>query len=162
MKKKVLKAVLASVTALFTSMASAGVSDPACMNAEVIGPKLFTDICWSCIFPIRVAGVSISGDSGSYPSDAVRDPVCACEDNLGVPRPGITTSMWEPFRLIELQRTPGCSSVLNGVRFPFDPIFLGNHGDAGYDSSDKSFMHFHYYAFPLMIMLDMFTGGECN
>lgn len=167
MKMKLVKAILATTFSLFASTAAIAqtgseVSDPSCINAQVIGPKMITDICWTCIFPIRVAGVPISGGGGSFPDDAVRTPVCACDDNLGVPRPGITTSMWEPFRLIEFQRTPGCSSVLNGAKFPFDPIFRGNHSNGDRDHSDGSFMHYHYYAFPLMIMLDMFTGGECN
>lgn len=161
MKKLLAKALLAAGLTLFGATAQAS-DDPMCHNAEVIGPKMFTDICWSCIFPIRVAGVPISGGNDYFPDDAVRDPLCMCEDNLGVPMPGITTSMWEPSRLIEFQRTPGCSSVLNGARFPFDPIFMGHHGDGDDDPNDDSFMHYHYYAFPLMIMLDMFTGGECN
>ncbi|EPG4157683.1 TraU family protein, partial [Klebsiella pneumoniae] len=103
-------------------------ADPGCQNAEVIGGKLITDICWSCIFPIKVAGVPISGGGGSFPSEAVSNPLCMCEDNLGVPRPGVTTSMWEPARLVEFQRVPGCSSVLNGVRFPFDRTNQGHHG----------------------------------
>src|SRR3546814_7350625 len=111
------KAIASAMLAIGLSAAANAQSvgdDPLCVNAEVIGPKMITDICWSCIFPIRVAGVPISGGDGVYPDDAVKQPVCACEDNLGVPRPGITTSMWEPFRLIEFQTTPGCSSVLNG------------------------------------------------
>ncbi len=153
-----------TLISIFLALSSSNVtaSNPTCINAQVLGPKLITDICWSCIFPIRVAGVPISGSSGRTPDGAVREPVCACEDNLGVPRPGITTSMWEPARLIELQRTPGCSSVLNGTRLPFNPLFMGHHGDGDDDQNDDSFMHYHYYAFPLMIMLDMFTGGECN
>lgn len=59
-------------------------ADPGCQNAEVIGGKLITDICWSCIFPIKVAGVPISGGGGSFPSEAVSNPLCMCEDNLGV------------------------------------------------------------------------------
>ena len=38
---------------------------------------------------------------GEDPPDmAVGSPVCACEDDLGVFHPGITTSMWEPARLV--------------------------------------------------------------
>ncbi len=133
-----------------------------CVDAKVIGPKMITDICWSCIFPIRVAGIPISGGGGSFPDEAVRSPVCVCDDNLGVPMPGITTSMWEPYRLVEFQRMPGCSSVLNGIKFPFDQTFLGTKGNAERDVSDKTFLHYHYYAFPLLIMLDLFVGKECN
>jgi conjugal transfer pilus assembly protein TraU len=156
---KILNSIL--LVALF-ALAGTAKADPGCQNAEVIGPKLFTDICWSCIFPIRVAGATMSGGGGSYPSDAVGSPLCACQDNNGIPRPGVTTSMWEPARLVEFQRVPGCSSVLNGTRFPFDRTFQGHHGEGTMDGGDGSFMHYHFYAFPLMTMLELFVKKTCN
>lgn len=83
-----------------------------CPDAGLLSGKLLTDVCWSCIFPIRVAGLPLG--SGNVPSGASNKSFCLCEDNLGVPRPGIVTSMWEPARLIELVRTPGCSPSLGG------------------------------------------------
>lgn len=160
MLKHVIKILAA--TALIGSAAAVHASDPGCHNAEVIGPKLITDICWSCIFPLRVAGVPISGPGGTMPDEAVSTPLCFCTDNLGVPRPGVTTSMWEPARLVEFQRVPGCASALNGVRFPFNRLFQGHHGDAVYDGGDGSFMHYHYYAFPLLTMLDLYATSGCN
>jgi len=32
--------------------------DPVCPDSELFSGKLITDICWSCIFPIRIAGYS--------------------------------------------------------------------------------------------------------
>lgn len=153
-------ACLCAAASLFGATANA--DTPGCSNAEVIGPKLFTDVCWTCIFPIRVAGINISGGGGSAPDDSVRRPVCACNDDLGVPRPGITTSMWEPARLVEFQRVAGCSSVLNGTRFPFDRLMQGNHADGEFDTTDGTFMHYHYYAFPLLVMMDLFVNKTCN
>ena len=148
---------------LMVSLFSGAVkADSGCQNADIIGPKLISGICWSCIFPIRVAGVPIDGGGNVYPEGAVESPLCACKDNNGVPRPGITTSMWEPARLVEFQRVPGCSSVLNGTTLPFDRTFQGHHGEGSMDGGDGSFMHYHYYAFPLLIMMDMFIKGACN
>ncbi|WKL18793.1 TraU family protein [Comamonas testosteroni] len=143
-------------------MSSLSNAEVGCYSADLIGPKLFTDICWSCIFPIRVAGIPISGPGGSFPEDSVTSPLCACEDTNGIPRPGITTSMWEPARLVEFQRVPGCSSVLNGIRFPFDRLNQGNHSNSTHDGSDGTFMHYHFYAFPLLIMMDLFVNQKCN
>lgn len=157
--KKILLALFMTASTLLSSNVMA---DPGCQDANLIGPKMITDICWTCIFPLRIAGVDISGSSGRIPDEAVRRPFCMCDDNLGVPRPGVTTSMWEPARLVEFQRVPGCSSVLNGIRFPFDRINQGHHGEATYDGSDGSFMHYHYYAYPLLQMLDMFVKQSCN
>ena len=135
---------------------------PGCMNAQVLGPKLITDICWSCMFPLKVAGIPLSGGSGGAPSDAADQPVCACDDNLGLPRPGIPMSLWEPARLIEFQRVPGCSSVLNGIRFPFDRTAQGTHGTGTDRPGQLNFMHYHYYAFPLLTILDLFFPSMCN
>jgi conjugal transfer pilus assembly protein TraU len=153
---------LCTLTVLATLFFSVSANaDPGCQDAEVIGPKMVTDICWTCIFPIRVAGVTIS-DEAPVPDGAVTSPLCVCEDNQGVPRPGVTTSMWEPARLVEFQRVPGCSSVLGGTRFPFDRMNQGHHGEATYDGGDGSFTHYHYYTYPVMQMLDMFVKESCN
>lgn len=135
-----------------------------CVDANIISGKLITDICWTCIFPIRVAGIPISTGGDSFvPDDAVSGmPICLCEDGLGVPHPGITTSMWEPYRLVEFQVTPGCSSVLNGIRFPFDTANMGTHGDGEGDGAEMMFTHYHFYAFPLLVIMDLFTGRNCN
>lgn len=159
-----LKVILSVISSLMLMLAAsqAHADTPGCHDAKVIGPKLITDICWTCIFPIRVAGIPISGGGGSFPEEAVKTPVCACDDELGIPQPGITTSMWEPYRMVEFQTVPGCSSVLNGIRFPFDPTFHGKKGNTEKDQSDLLFMHYHYYAFPLLIIMDLFVGKECN
>lgn len=157
--KKVLMALLLSTVALFSVTAYA---DPGCKSADIIGPKMITDVCWTCIFPLRVAGMDISGSGGRVPDGAAKNPLCMCDDPLGIPAPGITMSMWEPARLVEFQTVPGCSSVLNGIRFPFDRMNQGTHSSGDFDGSDGSFMHYHYYAYPLLHMLDMFVQGGCN
>lgn len=151
---------------LFAVVSAAGTTvqanDAQCNNANIIGPKLITDICWNCLFPIRVAGIPMGGSASEIPEGHADRVVCACQDNHGVPHPGLVTSYWEPARLVEFQRTPGCSSVLNGMRFPMDQLFRGHHGGTDYDGGDGSFMHYHYYAFPLLLILDMFVSGQCN
>ncbi|MCE0759512.1 TraU family protein [Marinobacter sp. G11] len=158
MKKVLLTLMFVSSLAVVSGRA---VADPGCQDAQVIGPKMVTDICWTCIFPLKVAGTTIS-DAGYMPDEAVNSPLCMCEDNQGVPQPGVTTSMWEPARLVEFQRVPGCSSVLNGSQFPVDRLNQGHHGEAVYDGGDGSFMHYHYYTYPVMQMLDMFVKQSCN
>lgn len=138
-------------------------AEPGCHDANIFSGKLITDFCWSCLFPIRVSGISISGAGGTMPAGAVSVPICACPDSLGVPRVGTPVSMWEPARLIELQRVPGCSSVLGGKRvIPSDRLFQGHHGNGDFDGGDGSFMHYHYYSFPLHIMLNLAIKKNCN
>lgn len=141
---------------------ASGIAPGACKSSNLISGKLITDVAWSSLFPIRIAGVTLVG--GDFPDDAVEKPVCMCPDDKNLPRPGLTTSMWEPARLIEFQRIPGCSSVLNGTQLPFEETFLGMHGEnvVSGEQESSSFTHYHYYAFPLLSMLDLFTRRSCS
>ena len=51
------------IVALMTLMAAAQQAAAAdytgCPDAGLLSAKLLTDICWDCIFPIRIAGTSI-------------------------------------------------------------------------------------------------------
>lgn len=111
--------------------------------------------------PIRVAGIPMG--AGYSPDEAVNQPFCYCLDNLGVPKVGVGTSMWEPARLIEFQRVAGCSSVLGGVVLPFSRrTFQGTHGDGEKDGADPTFVHYHYYAFPILLMMELFVANCGN
>lgn len=193
-----------------------------CKSANLLGPKLITDICWRCIFPMKMAGAKIqpwghNEDTGPVPEDAgesddpikdiideydkehetlfdkagnwmsdLRDwvdqqlstvfgdgeevpdgasgkAVCMCMDNNGMPRPGIVTSFWEPYRLIEFQRSPGCLAALNGVRIKINPMNLGTAGTSPTKDPDRiQFFHYHYYSFPVLHLLELFSGKGCN
>lgn len=165
---KLLKGVLRTFFAtafLFlwqVAQAEAAKPDPTCQDSQLISGRLITDMCWDCVLPIRVAGAYLGGGQSQVPSKSTKKVLCLCEDDAGLPRPGFVTSMWEPARLIEFQRTPGCSSVLGGIRmFPANELNRGSY-DEKYSTSKGTFTHYHYYAFPLLLMLDLFTGSECN
>ena len=159
MKKLLISAVLAGVAA-FSANANAAAS---CEGNVIIGGKLVTEVCWTCLFPLYIAGVPAGNSSDSFtPDDAVLDPLCACEDNNGLLTPGVPTSMWEPARLIEFTTKPGCIHSFGGMELPFDKAHRGNIGyDTGDDGADN-FQHYHYMAFPLLTVMDLFSGGRCN
>ena len=155
------------LTALLVSgagpLSAAETPSPDCKNAKVLSGKLITDICWTCIFPLRVAGVTIAGDSSGAPEGGAKNPLCSCPDPAGLPQPGVVTGLWEPARLIELVRAPGCSMSLGGIKLPMsDWRSRGTSGDGRTGNDDKVFYHYHYYAFPLLMMLDLFDLGRCN
>nr|WP_093320035.1 TraU family protein [Thorsellia anophelis] len=155
-----LLSILSIYGVLFTPTAMSEVN-LTCHDAKVFSNKLLTDICWSCLFPIKIAGINLTG--GNAPKGASDRSVCLCDDALGLPTPGLVTSMWEPARLIELVRKPGCSPTLGGITLPLGQYRQqGTHGEGTYDAGDLAFYHYHYYAFPLMVMLDMFMDGHCN
>lgn len=136
-------------------------ADATCPDAELFSTKLITDVCWACLFPVRIAGISLFG--GSVPANAASSAVCSCKDGLGVPHPGFTVGMWEPARIVELVHSPRCSAALGGIRLPLGSRrLMGSPGHAEYDASDASFYNYHWYAFPLLIILDLFWDDRCN
>ncbi|WP_295402598.1 TraU family protein [uncultured Thiocystis sp.] len=133
----------------------------ACPDAQLLGPKLITDICWACLFPVRIAGVPIGG--GPMPSGATKQALCSCPAANGIPSPGMVISLWEPARIVELVRLPGCLPALGGARLNLGTMrTLGTPGQAEYDGSEVAFYNYHYYAFPLLVMLDLFFPDRCN
>ena len=47
-----------------------------CPEADGLGASLVNNICWDCIFPIRIAGADISLGDSFVPARAARTPVC--------------------------------------------------------------------------------------
>lgn len=131
-----------------------------CPDAQLFGPKLITDICWGCLFPIRLMGAKLGG--GDAPSGASNKALCACFDNAGIPEPGMGIGYWEPARLVEVVREAGCAPSLGGMSLPGSSRRMqGTPGSDENDSSDLGFYQYHYYAFPLLLMLDLFVSGGC-
>lgn len=152
----------AAVATLLTGPAAA--ASPDCPDAELLGPGLITNICWDCIFPIVIASAPLAfGDEGGPPAEAGSgQPLCVCDGPGGIPAPGITLGMWEPARLIEVVRTPGCSPLLMGTRIESILRDLqGSRGGRDYDAGDEAFYHYHLWAFPLIFILDLFTESDC-
>ena len=144
-----------------------------CPASDILGSGMISSICWSCIFPMKVAGIQLfgsplaSGETDSHgfalsskpavPADAADDVVCICDDGP-LPTVGIPTGMWLPTDLYETTLTPGCSSVLGGVRVGIsDPLYLGTSGDPTSDLEQQSFNHIHSYSYPLVTMMELFT-----
>lgn len=156
----------AVVTALLVSLYS-GSCGARCEKADLLSSKLITDVCWDCIFPLVVARVKIGSSSGDVPAGATDKYMCACRDHSGMNTPGIATSFWEPARLIEFQTRPGCMSALNmdlgsSGSGNFSRVRTGTPGLNSGAAGDLAFYHYHYYAFPLLEMLNMFTGIRCG
>ncbi len=170
--KSILKSVIL-IGAMFSSFTFAAddvtteqTENLICRDNELLSTKLFTDVCWSCIFPIKVAGATI-GPTGSVPDDAARGVLCACADGLGVYHPGVLSALWEPRRIIELTRTPGCMSSLGGATLDLgNELQFGPQTDGAADERRHrfsiSFYNAHMYAMPLLRMLDMYLPGDCN
>lgn len=154
------------VAAVFAAgvMLSTTVSANMCPDAGVFGTGMITKVCWSCLFPLVVGGVRLGGSGEDVPPGAADPaPLCLCQDNNGVYYPGVPVGMWKPARLIEVVRMPYCSPSLGGIMLQHDYKHLGGPGnDASESGQHMAFYQYHYFAFPLLTMLNLFLQPECN
>lgn len=135
-----------------------------CVDAQILSAKIISSVCWDCILPIRIAGIKWGGGSGSVPEGSTDKRVCLCYDRNNVPMAGLVTAMWEPFRLIEFQRTPGCSSILNGTKLPTVNKLKRGHLaiNEHVEGQQKTMLHYHYFAYPILNMLKIFSSATCT
>ncbi len=137
-------------------------------------PNLVSDICWKCLFPVRIGGRKIL-NWGSMPdnlSDLTGNPddfnpsnyICSCKDSNDIPRFGIYVSFWEPARVLEVVQKPGCFPFLFGLDMGEAIDFFGAYGTKGKGREDraegKAFYNVHYYLFPLMWIMDLLVGAD--
>ena len=128
-----------------------------CPDADGLGASLVSNICWDCIFPIRIVGVDIQVGDGFVPARAASAPVCICGNCIGY-----TAGMWEPARMVELVTKPSCSPTLNGSDLGLENgLQYGSKGSTNYDKGDVAFYHSHVFAFPILLFLDGFLDGLC-
>lgn len=114
-------------------------------------PNLINDICWSCIFPLRVAGGEfIRMDQEDENFGASNRSVCSCSNPARV---GVPVAFWEPVRMVEVVRKPMCFPTLGGVDMP-NPVGAPRGLRKG-DDSGFAFYHVHWYTAPLMVLLEV-------
>lgn len=153
---------IAQDTSVASDYEGGGSPSEACPNNRVLSGKLLTDVCWGCMFPIKMGKVPLGG--GDVPDDAADQIVCTCEDpDTGFPQPGLPVGMWEPAYLMDVIRAPGCSPSLGGIILPgINERTHGTRGEMDRETTNKAFAHYHFYSFPLIQMLNLFNPGECN
>jgi len=150
-----------AVTTTTTTTKPLEAPDLLCPDANFWGEKLINGICWSCLFPIRLGGFSLLGDSSDIPSGATEDVLCSCNAE-GLPDIGITGGAWLPARLIEVVRKPYCSPILGGVSLNNGVRLWGGSKEVNGDGSDKTYYNYHFWAFPLYMILQLFVQNNCN
>lgn len=131
------------------------------VQAECKGDPInpFTDIGWSCIFPMTIAGVSVASGNGEENPSSYDNPVCTCAVSK-VTTIGLKTSFWEPKRIIDTAADAFCMVPLGASLKAANSGTLG--GSWGRNSSGgKAFAQAHYYIFPAWHILNMFYDIPC-
>jgi conjugal transfer pilus assembly protein TraU len=117
-----------------------------------------TDICWKCLFPIKIAGFTIVG-GGPDPA-GVNKLLCTCDKTI--PRIGIPVSFWEPARLVDVTRTPYCLVNMGGISVA--NTGTRGRGDIEEDQDNvtkKSFYQVHWYTYPVIYWLELLIDFIC-
>lgn len=143
-----------------------------CPDANVFGSTLISGICWSCMFPVYLAGVEMFDGRNGRPSGANEDRLCFCPgdwDSGQMPTIGFSVGMYIPSRIVEVVRKPWCFPVLFGADMGDAEIMdgaLSFGGDGPYknnmDPETRSQYTWHFYAFPLMEILELMDLPQCN
>jgi conjugal transfer pilus assembly protein TraU len=118
--------------------------------------KVIKDTCYSCMFPMYIAGVPLGSAPVNDASDKVRQPLCLC--GSPIPRIGIPIGYWNPNRFIETVKDPWCFPLL-GVSIPIG--FGSLQRGARTYNHHRTFMQSHYYIYPIFYMLELFTDFAC-
>lgn len=138
-----------------------------------------TDICWSCMFPIRLGGKVILNNNNQEDNKSTPDNwFCACEKPA---RMGVTVSFWEPTHLVEVTRTPFCMVSLGGISLKgsksnatqttssapnsdwLKKLFGGSHerGRPHEANQHNAFWQVHWYKNPVVFWLESLLDNDC-
>lgn len=117
-----------------------------------------TDLCWECFFPIIIGGVNVTPNSKDF--EFSKSPVCVCS---GVPpKVGLPISFWEPMHLVDVTRHAYKMIGLGGIKLGKESI--KNRGTVGLidgTQTSNAFFHVHYYSFPVMKLMGIFSDFAC-
>ena len=154
---KILKSITAVLISLHASLALSE-GDALC-NGKF--PNPITDYCWSCVFPIRIAGIEIPLDDRQEDTNDSVDATCTCGDGLNLAI-GITSSFWEPSMLVDVVRKPFCMAGIGGVDMGnlIDAPASGISRVKGTQAKD-SFYQVHWYVNPILYIIQLAVDSDC-
>jgi conjugal transfer pilus assembly protein TraU len=116
-----------------------------------------TDICWSCLFPISIGPVKVSG-GGREDTENPHQIPCVCPR---APYFGIPVGFWEPARLVDVTRVPFCMVSMGGLKMGNSFVNYGVHGANGEQRTQNSFYQVHWYVYPVIYWLELLVDFLC-
>lgn len=152
---KSLKKLRVAIAVVFVCLAFTSAAQAKC-NAKFLNP--ITEICWDCIFPMSIGGISMFGGRPDTSNQAF--PFCMCWKGA-LPLIGLSIGLWEPARLVDVANEPGCF-VNMGLDIDFGLFAAGLSGTTTAEGSDTgSSWQAHYYYYPLISWLGTVVDGLC-
>lgn len=126
-------------------------------DGKFINP--FTDVCWDCLFPITVSGINVT--PGTKDQVDYSTHFCFCKELP--PKMGVPLSFWEPLYLVDVTRHAYKLMGLGGISVGNETI--KNRGTVqmiGEGPNQQSFYQVHFYTYPIISFLELFTDFVCS
>lgn len=161
------KAFRTALAALAICLSSHALAEPMKLgcNGYNIMENMFTDVCWSGMFPMRLSGITFMEGRSGIPADAARSPMCACGGDLAqgkFPKIGFSVGFWAPAKVIDVTRKPYCFPSLGGIEAPLAGMdFVSGGANLGKGGGDEAFANWTMYSAPLIYMLRLLDEGAC-
>lgn len=154
------KLIVAGTLALASSASFAFL--PVVCTGTFMNP--ITNMDWTNMFPITIAGARISATTGvNPPLMDVMPPVCVCPTIFGFPFVGIGVTYWSPQHLVEIENRPGCLSSLGGINvLPMFGMLTSELAEGTPDEGQTTRMQVHSYFYPAFEMLDIMESITCK
>lgn len=123
-------------------------------------PNPWSDVCWSCLYPITLGNTKVFKAKGLKPDTSnPSSPICLC--GTPIPRIGLAWGFWEPVRLVDVSNEAYCFANLGGMKLD---IGIGAASKAQRNSDSgaaRSGYHVHWYVYPVMAWLEFLTDFLC-
>ncbi|AJC92198.1 conjugative transfer system protein TraU [Campylobacter subantarcticus LMG 24377] len=154
-KKYILSAITASIIFLNPTDSKAVCN---ANPAQIL--NTLTDICYSCIFPLAIAGIQVIHGPMPDPQGVVGSPICICP----APPPlfiriGIPIGYFEPDRMIDVVKDPYCFMGMGFEMPSMGSISSGTKGDGA--DRQRVFYQSHYYIYPVLEVLGVLMDFLC-
>lgn len=169
MLRSLVATALLAASSLLVSASAQSVTTPnvdlTCPDNKLFSQKLFTDICWDCIFPVRIAsGLTIKGkNDSSVPNEAFDGFICSCSQDYDLPQIGVAIGSYMHAKLVDVTRNAYCAPSLGGVYLQTKGAqLMGKHDRSSDPGFQESFYNYMYYSFPLNFMLDLLVDRRCG
>lgn len=155
-----MKRISMGLVALFMSISAvtSHAADALCPNKF---PDFINDVCWSCMFPIKMFGAITMGHDGEdFTTEADSSPVCLCPEQL---KAGIPTSFWEMAYIVDVHTAPGCLPTLGGTKLTL-PWSEKNYGVVKKQKAARGngYRNAAYYVSPMMYLLNTVLDDACS
>lgn len=153
------RVIFALILALGLELGGAGAASATC-SGRFMNP--LTDICWRCVFPLRIGSHVVWRDPYEPGNEPYNDlPLtCTCGNTVG-----LGTEMWEPSHQVDISSDPYCMPSLGGISM--NPV--GLPGDvtgmvamkSGKPGQQNSFYHYIAYRNPIMVAMQFMSDNPC-